>query len=68
VVREQTRDAILHLERAERLLKLGELDKALVEYEYIVGDVVEAKRLYRQASAYYTARNAALICSASIWM
>jgi|GEM_PF-5772806 hypothetical protein len=31
-------------------------------------DVVEAKRLYRQASAYYTARNAALICSASIWM
>jgi hypothetical protein len=36
VVREQTRDAILHLERAERLLKLGELDKALVEYEYIV--------------------------------
>lgn len=31
-------------------------------------DVVEAKKLYRQASAYYMARNVALICSASIWM
>lgn len=30
-------------------------------------DVVEAKRLYSQAHAYYVARNAALIISGSIW-
>lgn len=36
VIREQTRDAIMHMERAERFLGFGELDKALVECEYIL--------------------------------